>query len=181
MTTVIVFAAIAGAGAIVLMQPVSLHVRLGPGTWDVRIGFLAWQVRLPGASATKRPRRRPTRARRAGRARSVSSSRERRPFGEPLEVQGTTIIPVCKMSIGYGGGGGEGEGTGGQKPTGKGTGGGGGGTRIEPAALIIARNGEISVIGIGTKNPRFETLLERVPHLIEKLQSKRESRASDSD
>mgnify|MGYP000701638283 FL=1 len=29
-------------------------------------------------------------------------------FGEPSEIQGNTVIPVCKLSIGYGGGGGEG-------------------------------------------------------------------------
>lgn len=103
-------------------------------------------------------------------------------FGEPIDVQGTTIIPVCKVSIGYGGGGGEGEGTSGQKPTGKGTGGGGGGgARIDPAALIIAKNGEISVIGIGTKHQRFESLLERVPQMIEKLKSKRESSATEGE
>lgn len=99
-------------------------------------------------------------------------------FGEPMELQGTTIIPVCKVSVGYGGGGGEGEGTAEQKPSGKGTGGGGGGgVRVEPSALIIARNGEISVVGIGARRAAFEGLIERVPELVEKL---RPTKAKDS-
>jgi len=90
-------------------------------------------------------------------------------FGEPIEVQGNTIIPVCKLSIGYGGGGGEGEGTE-EKKGGKGTGAGaGGGVKLEPAALIIAREGEISVVGIQAKRGKLEALLEMLPEAVEKL------------
>ncbi len=91
-------------------------------------------------------------------------------FGEPIEIQGNTVIPVCKMAIGYGGGGGEGEGSGEQKGGGKGVGGGaGGGVKLEPAALIIAREGEISVVGIRAKGSKLEALLEMLPEAIEKL------------
>lgn len=91
-------------------------------------------------------------------------------FGEPIEIQGSTVIPVCKMSIGYGGGGGEGEGTDQKRGRGKGVGGGaGGGVKIDPAALIIAREGEISVVGIRTKGAKLEALLEMIPETIEKL------------
>ena len=90
-------------------------------------------------------------------------------FGEPIEIQGNTVIPVCKLSIGYGGGGGEGEG-GEEKKAGKGTGAGaGGGVKLEPAALIIAREGEISVVGIQAKRGRMEALLEMIPETVEKL------------
>ncbi|MBC7097805.1 hypothetical protein H5T52_01580 [Candidatus Bipolaricaulota bacterium] len=89
-------------------------------------------------------------------------------FGKPTEIQGNMVIPVCKMSIGYGGGGGEGEGT--EKKGGKGAGAGaGGGVRLEPAALIIAREGEISVVGIQAKRGKLETLLEMLPQTIEKV------------
>ncbi len=30
-------------------------------------------------------------------------------FGEPIELEGTKIVPMCKLSVGYGGGGGGGE------------------------------------------------------------------------
>ena len=95
-------------------------------------------------------------------------------FGEPIEIQGSTVIPVCKMSIGYGGGGGEGEGTDEKKRGGKGTGAGAGaGVKIEPAALIIAKEGEISVVGIRAKGSKLETLLEMIPETIEKLKAKK--------
>lgn len=91
-------------------------------------------------------------------------------FGDPIQIEGNTVIPVCKMSIGYGGGGGEGEGTDQKKAGGKGVGGGGGGgVKIEPAALIIAKEGEISVVGIRAKGSKLEGLLEMLPETIEKL------------
>jgi len=95
-------------------------------------------------------------------------------FGEPIEIQGNTVIPVCKMSIGYGGGGGEGEGTDEKKRGGKGTGAGAGaGVKIEPAALIIAKEGKILVVGIRAKGSKLETLLEMLPETIEKLKEKK--------
>jgi len=95
-------------------------------------------------------------------------------FGEPIEIQGNSVIPVCKMSIGYGGGGGEGEGTDEKKRGGKGTGAGAGaGVKIEPAALIIAKEGEVSVVGIRAKGSKLETLLEMIPETIEKLKAKK--------
>jgi uncharacterized spore protein YtfJ len=75
-------------------------------------------------------------------------------FGEPIEIQGNTVIPVCKLSIGYGGGSGAGA---------------GGGVKLEPAALIIAREGEISVVGIRAKESKLEALLEMIPETVGKL------------
>jgi len=102
-------------------------------------------------------------------------------FGEPMEVQGNTVIPVCKLMIGYGGGGGEGEGEGGDKGGGKGSGGGGGGgVKLDPAALIIAKDGEVSVVGVQTKESRLGKLLEMLPEVIEKIQSQK-SNGTDAD
>lgn len=91
-------------------------------------------------------------------------------FGEPIELQGTTVIPVSKMSVGYGGGGGEGEeGSSGDKGGG---GGAGGGVKIEPAALIIARDGEVSVVSIKGKESKLDSLIEMIPEAVEKLSKK---------
>ena len=85
-------------------------------------------------------------------------------FGEPIKIQGNTVIPVCKMSIGYGGGGGEGEGADPKKGKGKSvSAGAGGGVNIEPTALIIAREGKVSVVGIQAKGSKLEALLEKGP------------------
>ena len=93
-------------------------------------------------------------------------------FGEPIEVQGNTIIPICKVAIGYGGGGGEGEGPAEPKPTGKGAGAGGGaGLKIEPAALIVAKDGKISIVPIGGRESKVGSLLEKIPDVFERMKA----------
>jgi uncharacterized spore protein YtfJ len=102
-------------------------------------------------------------------------------FGEPMEIQGNTVIPVCKLGIGYGGGGGEGEGEGGEKAGGKGSGGGGGGAvKLDPAALVIVKDGEVSVVGIQTKESRLTKILEMLPETIERMQ-RQTSDGADAD
>ncbi len=91
-------------------------------------------------------------------------------FGEPIELQGATVIPVSKMSVGYGGGGGEGkEGSSGDRGEG---GGAGGGVKIEPAALIIAKDGEVSVVSIKARESKFDSLIEMIPEAVEKFSGK---------
>lgn len=54
---------------VTVAQPVSLHVRAGPGTWSVTIRFLAWRLRLPSTRA-REPERRATRKKRSDAKRS---------------------------------------------------------------------------------------------------------------
>jgi uncharacterized spore protein YtfJ len=64
----------------------------------------------------------------------------RRVFGDPLETDGVTIIPVARVAGGAGGGGGEGTA---EQQTGSGFGT-GFGVRAEPVGIYSIRNGEIS-------------------------------------
>lgn len=100
-------------------------------------------------------------------------------FGEPIEIQGATVIPVSKMSVGYGGGGGEGE----EASSGdKGGGGGaGGGVKIEPAALIIAQDGEVSVVPIKAKDSKFDSLLGMIPEAVEKFSKKKAEKEEENE
>jgi len=100
-------------------------------------------------------------------------------FGEPIEIQGATVIPVSKMSVGYGGGGGEGE----EASSGdKGGGGGaGGGVKIEPAALIIAQDGEVSVVPIKAKDSKFDSLLGMIPEAVEKFSKKKDKKGEENE
>ncbi|MBS3765897.1 sporulation protein [Candidatus Bipolaricaulota bacterium] len=98
-------------------------------------------------------------------------------FGEPIELQGATVIPVSKMSVGYGGGGGEGEeGSSGDKGGG---GGAGGGVKIEPAALIIAKGGEVSVVSIKARESKFDSLIEMIPEAVEKFSGKQSGKEGE--
>ena len=57
-------------------------------------------------------------------------------FGEPVEREGLTVIPVAKARFGFGGGGGSGTGA----AEGSGGGGGGGGA-VSPVGFIEVRDG----------------------------------------
>jgi uncharacterized spore protein YtfJ len=100
-------------------------------------------------------------------------------FGDPIEIQGNTVIPICKIAIGYGGGGGEGEGPGEPKLA-KGMGGGGGaGLKIDPVALIVAKDGKISITPIGGHESRVGSLLEKLPDVFERLRSPKDRSAKE--
>ena len=59
-------------------------------------------------------------------------------FGEPVEREGITVIPVAKARFGFGGGGGSGTGRSGEEGSG---GGGGGGALVSPVGYIELREG----------------------------------------
>jgi len=87
-------------------------------------------------------------------------------LGDPITVGANTIIPVCRIMFGFGAGGGEGEM---QEKKGGGTGGGGGGgVKVEPAAFIVIKGEEVTVLG--AKPGKLEGLFEAVPGVIEKIQ-----------
>ncbi|MCK4404818.1 MAG: sporulation protein [candidate division Zixibacteria bacterium] len=86
-------------------------------------------------------------------------------LGEPINVGNNTIIPVCRILMGFGAGGGEGEV---QEKRGGSGGGGGGGVKVEPAAFIVIKGEEVTVLG--AKPGKLEGLFEAVPGIIEKIQ-----------
>lgn len=63
----------------------------------------------------------------------------RRVFGDPVEVDGVTVIPVARVAGGGGGGGGEGSGTE-ESGSGFGT---GFGLRVHPVGVYRIRDGEV--------------------------------------
>ncbi|KPL00644.1 MAG: hypothetical protein AMJ91_03855 [candidate division Zixibacteria bacterium SM23_73_3] len=86
-------------------------------------------------------------------------------LGDPISVGNNTIIPVCRIMVGFGAGGGEGEMK--EKQGGSG-GGGGGGLKVEPAAFIVIKGDEVTIHG--AKPGKLEGLFEAVPGIIEKIQ-----------
>ena len=100
--------------------------------------------------------------------------------GEPIEIDGKTIIPVIKIKLGFGAGAGE-DMSGGKSSGGSG-GGGGGGMGIEPAAFITIVGDEISVLS--PKGSRFDKIAESVPGIVSKimeLKGKSEESSSDDE
>ncbi len=98
-------------------------------------------------------------------------------LGEPINVGSNTIIPVCRILIGFGAGGGEAETK--EKKGEAGGGGGGGGVRIEPAAFIVIKGEEVSVLG--AKPGKLEGLFEAVPGIIEKIQKAKKTKKEEEE
>ena len=64
-------------------------------------------------------------------------------YGDPIEVNGKTIIPVARVRYGFGGGGGSREGDTG--------GGGGGGVEVSPEGVIEITQDQTRYISIGDR------------------------------
>lgn len=97
-------------------------------------------------------------------------------LGAPINIGNNTIIPVCRIMVGFGAGGGEGEMK--EKQGGSG-GGGGGGLKVEPAAFIIVKGDEVTVHG--AKPGKLEGLFETVPGIIEKIQKVKKAKKEEEE
>jgi uncharacterized spore protein YtfJ len=91
-------------------------------------------------------------------------SRSETIVGEPVQAGSRTVIPIVKISVGFGVGGGEGT-----KPDAKAGfgGGGGGGAKIEPAAFLIIDKDDVKLV-TATKG-KWEQIFEAVPGFAKKI------------
>ena len=93
-------------------------------------------------------------------------------IGEHIIVEGKTIIPVTKVSFGFGSGGGEGK----KKAGEEGTGGcGGGGASIQPVAFLVVTAEDVQVFSIKGKGALAQ-LTEIMPEMMEKCKSMMEEK-----
>ncbi len=93
--------------------------------------------------------------------------------GEPITIEGTTIVPLICIGFGFGAGGGEGKGEG--KQTGEGSGGGtGGAAGVKPVAvIIISKDGTVRLETVrGSLASALEKLGETIPRVMENCCSK---------
>lgn len=101
--------------------------------------------------------------------------------GQPMTLGDATVVPVIRIAVGVGAGGGEGEGTDPKaEQQGKGAGvGGGGGVRVEPAAFIVMRGGEIEILSAPGKSGRLAEAFEHLPDLVAKLAEARKGKEKE--
>lgn len=92
--------------------------------------------------------------------------------GEPITVEGTTLIPLISVGFGFGAGGGSGKAE--AKQTGEGAGGGsGGGAGVKPIAVIIIDKDGTRIEPIrGGMATAIEKLGETVPEIVGKFADK---------
>ena len=100
-------------------------------------------------------------------------------IGTPVNtVQGTTIIPVSKVSVGFAGGGNDYSGKNGGDGKSIFSGGGGTGISVVPQAfLVISEDGRVELLsldhptGASTIGASVDTLIDRAPEILDKVKS----------
>ena len=92
--------------------------------------------------------------------------------GEPITIEGRTLIPLISVGFGFGAGGGEGKGEAKQK--GEGVGGGtGGGAGVKPIAIVIIDKGGVRIEPIkGGLTTAIEKIGEAIPSMMQKCMEK---------
>ena len=95
--------------------------------------------------------------------------------GEPVEAGDLTLIPVSKITFGFGAGGGQ---------EGKGQSGTGGGATVEPIAfVVIDRDGKAQILTLSDKDVSWGQILGLMPEAVSKIKSfvDRKTRKEDAD
>ena len=89
-------------------------------------------------------------------------------IGDPITTpDGVTIIPVSKVSVGFGGGGTDFATKNGDNPFGGGV---GAGVKVTPIAFLIVKEGSVRMIPVATPaNTTADRLVEMVPDTLDKL------------
>lgn len=88
--------------------------------------------------------------------------------GEPIKIEGITLIPLISIGFGFGAGGGEGKGEAKQKGEGS-AGGTWGGAGVKPVAIVIIDKAGVRIEPIkGGFSAAIEKIGETIPHMVEK-------------
>ena len=90
-------------------------------------------------------------------------------IGEPINCGDVTIIPVSKVSVGFGGGGSDfaSKGTNPENPFGGGV---GGGVKVTPICFLIVKDGNVRMMPVATPaNTTADRIVEMVPDTLDKI------------
>ncbi len=97
-------------------------------------------------------------------SRIESMARAQTVLGEPVQVGEKTVIPVVKISVGFGAGGSE---AAENDKKSAGGGGGGGGFSIQPVGFIVIEGEKTAFLPV--KQKAVGSLVELIPNIMEKL------------
>ena len=88
--------------------------------------------------------------------------------GEPIQTpDGVTILPVSRVSVGFGGGGSDFANKNGENPFGGGV---GGGVKVTPVCFLVIKDGNVRMISIPEPaNSTTERIVEMLPDTLDKL------------
>ncbi len=98
-------------------------------------------------------------------------------IGEPITVDGVTIIPVSKVSVGFGGGGSDfaKAPAAGELPFGGGV---GGGVKVNPIWFLIVKDGYVRMMPVAAPaSTTADRIVEMVPDTLDKIAAFIDSRS----
>ena len=101
--------------------------------------------------------------------------------GQPIHINdGTTIIPVSRVSVGFGGGGSDfGGKTDKENPFGGGV---GGGVNVTPICFLIVKDGNVRMMPVATPaNTTADRIVEMVPDTLDKIGAFIDSRTAKAE
>ena len=103
--------------------------------------------------------------------------------GEPINTpDGVTIIPISKVSIGFGGGGSDFVSKNVNKQENPFGGGAGGGVKISPVAFLIIKDGSVRMLPVAAPaNTTADRVVEMVPDVLDKISNFIDTRTQKKD
>ncbi len=104
-------------------------------------------------------------------------------IGNPITTpDGVTIIPVSKVSVGFGGGGTDYVSRNMNKQENPFGGGAGGGVKVTPVAFLIVKDGNVRMLPVATPaNTTADRLVEQIPDTLDKLAAFLDSRTKKNE
>ena len=91
-------------------------------------------------------------------------------IGEPIAVGDVTIIPVSKVSVGFGGGGSDFASKNPAKQDNPFGGGVGGGVKVNPVCFLIVKDGNVRMMPVAAPaNTTADRIVEMVPDTLDKI------------
>ena len=91
-------------------------------------------------------------------------------IGEPIVVGDVSIIPVSKVSVGFGGGGSDFVSKNPNKQDTPFGGGAGGGVKVTPICFLIVKDGNVRMMPVATPaNTTADRIVEMVPDTLDKI------------
>ena len=103
-------------------------------------------------------------------------------IGDPITAGGLTIIPISKVSVGFGGGGSDYVSRNLNKQENPFGGGAGGGIKVTPVAFLIIKEGSVRMLPVAAPaNTTADRIVEQVPDLLDKVSAFIESKTKKDE
>lgn len=103
-------------------------------------------------------------------------------IGDPITAGGVTIIPVSKVSVGFGGGGSDFASKEQNKQDNPFGGGAGGGVKVIPVAFLVIKDGNVRMLPVAAPaNTTADRLVEMIPDTLDKISNFIDSHTKKSE